>query len=125
MAHKVILAIGTNINHHENMRHAKKMLGDILDNEICSDFLWTDPIGMDSGKFLNAVIRAETELDIHELENELKNIEQTCGRKREESMRMIIKMDIDILAYDNMKMHIDDWNREYIRKLMGETDIHP
>lgn len=123
MTHNVILAIGTNINHHENMMYARKLLKHILRNEICSGFMWTKPIDIDSGDFLNAVIKADTELEMNELEAELKNIEQDCGRNKEESMHRIIRMDIDILAYDDIRLHADDWNRGYIKKLMDEIGI--
>ena len=33
-----------------------------------------------------------------------------------------ITLDIDILMYGETKLHIDDWNRDYIKTLMNDYD---
>lgn len=119
-AHRVILALGTNINHVSNMNHAISCLQELLYDMICTRGLWTDPIGVKSDRFLNILVSGNCRLGIIALHDAVKNIEHECGSDAKERKTGIIRMDIDILKYDERKEHTGDWNREYIRLLMKE-----
>ena len=108
------------MNHKMNICTAKSRLGMVLADITCSREIWTEPIGIDSDTFLNCLLAGKTQLALCELYEFTKHIEQACGRTREDIDIGIVSMDIDILMYDNLRLHGEDWNRNYIRELIRE-----
>ena len=118
--HTVIIALGTNIDHNWNMTKAMNLIRRIIGNAKCSRRMWTEPIGIASGMFLNMLVSGSCRLSRQELKMEIKSMERECGRTAEEQHNGIVRIDIDILKYDNETEHADDWNREYIKELINE-----
>lgn len=118
--HAVVIALGTNIDHNRNMDKAMSLISRAVRDVRCSHRIWTEPIGMTSDKFLNMLIAGFCELSLQELKMGIKSIERECGRTTEEQRNGIVRMDIDILKYDNKTEHADDWDREYIKELIKE-----
>lgn len=118
--HEVIIALGTNTWHAANMLKAMTLLEDVMSGMKYSKELWTEPIGMTSGMFLNKLAKGYCRLEIEELHRRMKDIEHKCGRSEEEKRNGIVKIDIDILKYDDTICHAEDWKREYIKTLMKE-----
>lgn len=118
--HIVIIALGTNTDHNRNMDKVMGFLCSIMGNVRCSRRMWTEPIGMTSGMFLNMLVSGSCILSLQELKMKIKSMERECGRTTEEQRNGIVRMDIDILKYDNETEHTDDWNREYIKELIKE-----
>lgn len=118
--HKVIIALGTNFDHEKNMEHATWCLSKIMSGMKYSRRLWTEPVGLMSGKFLNQLVVGTCSFTEEELHNETKRIERECGRCEEEKNAGIVRIDIDILKYDEKTEHTEDWNREYIKLLIKE-----
>ena len=50
----------------------------------------------------------------------LKDIEAQMGSVSEERKKGIVKIDIDLLQFDNTKRKVDDWSRDYIQLLLNE-----
>ena len=48
----------------------------------------------------------------------LKETERRLGRTHNEDG--IVVLDLDLLEYDGLRYHEDDWNRDYIQQLMKE-----
>ena len=112
MNHVVFIALGSN-------------LGDsraLLDSAVCeldehealrvvgrSSWHETDPVGgpADQPRFLNGVVRCETELSPHELLRLLHEIEDRAGRVRDvkDGPRTL---DLDLLFYDNENLKDPD-----------------
>ena len=95
-----------------------------------SSIIETDPIGgPPQGKFLNAVVKVETQLSPHNLLAESKAIEKKMGRVKtvENGPRPI---DIDILIYDNVTIatpeltipHPQMLKREFVMTPLREID---
>jgi len=118
--HKVILAIGSNCRQEENLRKATDRLERILTDSRWSKCLWTEPIGESTDLYLNVMVSGRTEVPLKELIAALKDIERDCGRNAEEQRRGTVRMDIDIMEFDGERMHLDDWQREYISTLYEE-----
>ena len=51
-----------------------------------------------------------------------KQLEKRCERSKKNDLMNRITLDIDILMYGETKLHIDDWNRDYIKTLMNDYD---
>ena len=54
------------------------------------------------------------------MERILKQVEKECGRSREEKMRNIIRLDLDLLQWGTVRLREQDWERDYIRLLLQE-----
>lgn len=118
--HTVIMAIGCNTAHEANMELATGLLGRIVTDMRCSRTLWTEPVGMKSDRFLNRVVAGRCALEHDELQRETKRIERECGRKDTDKKHGIVRMDIDVLRYDDRTEHPDDWKRKYVKLLIKE-----
>lgn len=120
---QVILALGTNVNQERNMKQARQLLVDTWPYMKFTTPKWTQPIGMASDLFYNCLAYTKVEETLEDLTEKVKNMERICGDTRAERSLNRIQMDIDILLYGDNKLHIDDWQRDYIQELMKEIEV--
>lgn len=116
---KIIISIGSNCEPVAHVGKAKRLLEENFPGISFSEELWTKPIGMDSDDFLNLLSVADTRLPLEKVEAILKNIEKACGRTPFDKDKGVVKMDLDILLYEKIRLHEHDWQREYIVKLLA------
>lgn len=119
--HKTILAIGTNHEPEANISRALSLLMKFITGIRQSQTLRTEAQNGATGTFNNLMLSGQTALSLEELIKTTKDIERQCGRKHGGSNSETVNMDIDIMAYDNQKLHIDDWQRDYIKTLIKEV----
>jgi len=103
MTHIVFIALGSNLGDRlKNLEAAIAAMRPAVQPVICSSIYETPPWGyLDQPKFLNQVVRAETDLSPEELLDLLKGIEKQLGRV--ETFRNGPRMvDLDILFYDDL-----------------------
>jgi len=106
----VFLGLGSNLGEREKclnqaVGHLKKLRASSL--VWASSVYETDPYGkVDQPKFLNAAVQIETSLEPSELFEEIKKIEATAGRSRNERWGPR-EIDIDILIYDGLVFESD------------------
>lgn len=120
---RVILALGTNVNQERNMKQVRRLLVGTWPDMKFTIQKWTQPIGMASDLFYNCLAYTKVEESLEELTEKVKNMERICGDTGAERSLNRIQMDIDILLYGDNKLHIDDWQRDYIQELMKEIDF--
>lgn len=120
---RVILALGTNVNQERNMKQVMRLLADTWPDMKFTTPKWTQPIGMASDLFYNCLAYTKVEETLEDLTEKVKNMERICGDTRAERSLNRIQMDIDILLYGDNKLHIDDWQRDYIQELMKEIEV--
>nr|MBP7472425.1 2-amino-4-hydroxy-6-hydroxymethyldihydropteridine diphosphokinase [Prevotella sp.] len=121
---KLILALGSNTDQENNFSRVIPLLRDLFGARLFfTDSIWTDPIGIDSDKYLNCLAVTSVTHGRLQIERALKNIEKKMGTTKGTKGNGIINMDIDILQYGDEKCHLDDWNRPYIIKLMKELPL--
>lgn len=118
----LIIALGSNKDAKKNMDKARGLLQHLFKGVVFTSCVWTDPINIESDKFLNCLAYAETTHQVKQLEMALKQIERRCGDGKSLRRTNIIKMDIDILQFDDVKYHEKDWTRPYIIKLLDELN---
>src|SRR5215470_2219963 len=100
---RTAVALGSNIGHRlENLQLARKSIFDLPDVEppISSSAVYeTEPVGCESGagKFLNAVVEFEYDGHSARLLEQLIQIEETLGRKRDHPSNVSRVIDIDLL----------------------------
>lgn len=115
---KVIVALGTNSGQEEHMTLAKERLLTVLDSCRFTPSLWTEPLGIVSDRFLNAVATGSTALTQEELQQQLKAIERILGDTREQRQQGVVCMDIDLLQYGDERLKKEDWKRPYVQELV-------
>lgn len=118
---KLILSLGSNFDQANCMSTAQMKLRDMFGSDIVfSKSLWTAPINIESDKFLNCLVFTHTAHKLEYINKAMKHIERLCGNRKRARSNNIVKMDIDILKYDELVLHENDWSRPYVTELMKE-----
>ena len=100
---RTAVALGSNLgNRTENLRSARKALLDLANVKppvLSSAIYETTPVGCEPGavEFLNAVVEFDYEGDPRRLLEELSQIEEALGRKRDHPKNASRTIDIDLL----------------------------
>ncbi|MGM9778735.1 MAG: 2-amino-4-hydroxy-6-hydroxymethyldihydropteridine diphosphokinase [Prevotella sp.] len=113
MTHKVIIALGSNVS-KDNLALCRPLLDEYMKVDRASSVITTEAIGMQSPPFANQLIGGITCKTLDELTRLTKDTESALGRKRGTG---IVSIDIDILQYDDVRLHLHDWEREYVKQL--------
>ena len=115
--HFCLLCLGSNSNRHFHMEAARKALIEHFPNIRFSEEMTTDAIG---NKFLspfsNQVAKIETSLTSEEIRKLLKQIEQNNGRVPEDKEHGIVKLDIDLLTFDDLILKPNDLEKDFVIK---------
>ena len=74
---------------------------------------WLSPFG-------NQLAKLTTPLDAEEIRYLLKQMEKNHGRLPEDKEHGIVKLDIDLLMYDEEILKPEDMKRDFIKKAMEE-----
>jgi 2-amino-4-hydroxy-6-hydroxymethyldihydropteridine diphosphokinase len=100
---RTAVALGSNIGDRlENLRAARKAIYDLANVKppiLSSAVYETEPVGCEpgAGKFLNAVVEFEYETSLARLLEQLIQIEEALGRKRNHPQNVSRTIDIDLL----------------------------
>ncbi len=113
MKHLILIALGSNVA-RENLLRCRQLMEEYLTISKASDIIMTDPIGMKSGKFHNQLLAGTTDVTLDELTRLTKDTETRLGRQRGIG---VVSIDIDIMQYDDIRLHEADWERDYIQQL--------
>ena len=118
--HHIIISLASNINHEANLEAARTQLTQLLSEVHFTSAIYTEPVGTVLRKepYLNQLCEGTTALGMNLLNEVLKEIEKRLGRTHNEDG--IVAIDLDLLAYDNERYHLRDWNRDYVKNLINE-----
>ncbi|MBR4923249.1 MAG: 2-amino-4-hydroxy-6-hydroxymethyldihydropteridine diphosphokinase [Bacteroidaceae bacterium] len=115
--HFCLLCLGSNSNRHFHMEAARKALMELFPNIRFSTEMTTEAIG---DKFLspfsNQVAKIETPLTREEIRSLLKKIEKENGRLPEDKEQGIVKLDIDLLTFDDLILKPNDLEKDFVIK---------
>ena len=125
ISHWAVIAVGSNNDAAENVEKAVCIMREHLDILKMSRQLNTEPIGMPQGTpaFVNMIVICHCDIDTDHLTALLKKIERQCGNTPEKRKHGIVSVDLDLLMFDDIKFHLSDWNRWYIKQLTEELHI--
>ena len=125
--HTCIVCLGSNLDAATRLSAARSVLLSHFPDICFSQKMVTEAIG--SGflsPFHNQVARLTTPLDAASVRNLLKGIEQAQGRLPEDKPNGIVKLDIDLLKYDDCVLKPKDMEREFVlvgmRELFGMVE---
>ena len=119
----IIIAIGSNTDQQRHIKEVRRELMEQIPDICFTDAIWTDPIGMDSSQFLNCLAWGTTALSLEQLQLLLKATERLHGDSQLLRKRCIVRLDLDLLLYNQERLHLKDWNRPYIQKLLKKNKI--
>lgn len=117
--HDILIAIGTNVI-ADRIRFVEECLEQRFENVRFTHIIPTEPIGerFKGKQFFNAVMAGKTRMAMSEVEEQLKLIEQLAGNTLDKRNMGVVEADIDLLMYDDVKLHEKDWQRSYIKELV-------
>ena len=117
--HDILIAIGTNVI-ADRIRFVEVHLEQCFENVRFTHTIPTEPIGerFKGKQFFNAVMAGNTNMAMSEVEEQLKLIEQLAGNTLDKRNMGVVEADIDLLMYDDVKLHEKDWQRSYIKELV-------
>ena len=120
--YEIVISLGSNDRQETNMIIAKQLLEQLFGDIQFTKSVWTNPIGIESDRFLNCLAIAHTKHREPQIKSALKRIEIRYGDTRAFRTINIVRMDIDILLFDGQRLHAADWQRPYIKNLMKEIN---
>lgn len=117
--HDLLIAIGTNVI-ADRIRFVEVHLEQCFENVRFTQIIPTEPIGerFKGKQFFNAVMAGNTNMAMSEVEEQLKRIEQLAGNTQDKRNMGVVEADIDLMMYDDVKLHEKDWQRSYIKELV-------
>ena len=122
--HSCLLCIGTNYYRAAHMAYARKDLEKHFPNIRFSKEMETEAIGSRFlSPFSNQVAILETTLSAEEVCTILKQIELDLGRLPTDKSYGVVKMDIDLLMYDDNVLKPQDLEREFVLEGMKELGL--
>ena len=110
----VLIALGSNYHQSVHIQWASQRLSLLLDDVALWGVLWTPDMRGRGTWYMNRLLRARTTLSPTQLNTLLKQLEQETRRTKDH-----ITIDLDLMQYDDQRYHLDDWQRPYIRNLIG------
>ncbi len=117
----VILAIGSNTEQNVSFSKAERHLKALFPGIVFSTQMWTNPIGMQSDMFLNELAFIRTMHGQMQIIRALKQLERKCGSVKAERSKNIIRIDIDVIQFNDIRLKEEDWEREYVKTLIKQN----
>ncbi len=119
--HSCILCIGSNFQREIQMPFARQRLCAHFPSIRFGEEMETIAIGEGvHSPFSNQVAVLETELSFEEIRSILKAIERESGRTPEDKAQGIVRLDIDMLTFDEGVLKPEDLQREYVQRGLKE-----
>lgn len=117
--HNILIALGTNVI-ADRIRFVETCLEQSFEDVRFTQTIPTEPIGerFKGKQFFNAVMAGKTFMARNEVVEQLKRIEQLAGNTLDKRNMGVVEADIDLLMYDDVKLHEKDWQRSYIKELV-------
>jgi len=118
--HEAVIVFGSNDNQEQNVSNAKSVLTVLFPHITFSSCVWTEPIGVQTDRFLNCMCFFTTTHGKTQVMRALKHAENKLGSTTADRNRNKVTIDIDLMMFDGEKLHLADWNRGYVIQLYDE-----
>jgi 2-amino-4-hydroxy-6-hydroxymethyldihydropteridine diphosphokinase len=128
---RTAVALGSNIGDRlENLRAARNAIFDLPNVQapiLSSPVYETEPVGCEpgAGKFLNAVVEFEYERDPARLLEQLIEIEEALGRKRDHPQNVSRIIDVDLLYSGEQRINDERLQLPHPRLHLREFVLRP
>jgi 2-amino-4-hydroxy-6-hydroxymethyldihydropteridine diphosphokinase len=120
---KVLLSIGSNEDREANIALCHKLLDESFEEIHYSGISITSPYGTHyKNDFLNQLAITYTHKEKEEISLLLKSIEKRMGRKKEDKKKGVVKIDIDLISWNEDILRPAEISRSYIADLLPELE---
>ena len=119
MKRRAILALGSNEPDDRTIVMAMQRLSAEACLVAASPIAVTQAVGISSPPFHNAVVSLVTTASYPTLLRLTKRLEREGGDDRQHRKAGRIVLDIDILSYNGRRYHAEDWQRDYVKRLIN------
>lgn len=111
-----IVSLGSNIDSEKNIGEAIRLIAANFELIKTSEFIRTKPIGMvDQADFTNGAVLIRTGMNLENLTNALKKIEDQMGRDRTQAKFGPRNIDLDVLVWNGEVIDQDYFTRDFLR----------
>lgn len=108
--------MGSNLERSLRMASARRALLQAFPDICFGPELETEAIGsLFLSPFSNQLARFSTPLSAEEVRLLLKGVEKAHGRTPEDKAQGIVKLDLDLLMYDDTVLKPEDMSREFVK----------
>lgn len=116
---KALISIGTNVDRKANLALCHELLDTVFPEITYSDTSITSPYGNTyKDDFLNQLAFVYTPMAKEEVLKRLKSIEKKIGRNATDKANGKVKIDIDLVMWNEEILKPDDMERSYIVDLL-------
>lgn len=113
--HHCLLCMGSNTDRSAQLSVARKALCATFPDIHFGEMMETEAIGSGfHSPFSNQLARFSTPLSPDSVHNIFKDLERRSGRMPGDKSVGVVKLDIDLLVFDNKVLKPEDMEREYI-----------
>lgn len=120
---KLLISLGSNVDPETNMLLCRNLLNELFDYICFSETSVTTPYGENyKHNFLNQLAYATTEDARDQISLDLKSIEKKLGRHPEDKNNGIVKIDVDLIKWNDSILKKEEWERDYIALLLPSLD---
>ena len=115
--HHCLLCMGSNTNRYAQLSVAREALRTTFPDIHFGEMMETEAVGSGfHSPFSNQLAKFSTTLSSESVHNLFKELERHSGRLPGDKAQGIVKLDIDLLTFDNKVLKPEDMKREYIRR---------
>lgn len=120
--HSCLICIGSNTDKTENIKSARKELEELFPDIVFGKEMLTAPLYFkhNTEMFINQLGVFHSGMSIEEIKFHFRSIEVQAGRLPSDKDKEIVKLDIDLLMYDEEILKPKDMLREYIKTGLKE-----
>lgn len=120
---KALLSIGTNEDREENLSLCHELLDQLFKDITYSKKSITTPYGTNyKNDFLNQLALIYTLHEKDEVLDTLKQLEKKIGRNKRDKEKGIVKIDIDLVIWNEEVLKPADMSRDYIVDLLPSIE---
>jgi 2-amino-4-hydroxy-6-hydroxymethyldihydropteridine diphosphokinase len=98
----IYISLGSNIDREHNVSQGIKALSNVFGSLTLSSLFESKAIGFNGAAFYNMVIGVDTDKDIDQVANVLRDIEFTYGRSLNAKKFSPRSLDLDLLLFDDL-----------------------
>ena len=118
---QVLISLGSNEDPESNISLCRCLLSDFFDVVFFSQTSVTVPYGIHyKNNFLNQLAFAHTNRTKEEVELTLKRLEKQMGRLPSDKANGVVKIDIDLIKWNDVVLRKEEWGRDYITLLLPD-----
>lgn len=121
---KALLSIGTNEDREANLDFCHNLLGELFEDIIYSATSITVPYGNSyKNDFLNQLAIIYTDKEKDDVSHLLKSLEKEMGRNEADKEKGIVKIDVDLVIWNDEVIRPTEISRTYITDLLPSLQI--